>query len=105
MMRRRAMRWLPDASGATQGSDAAMTDARSRAEENVMRPSASGATSHVGRQLATVIRDDHVVLIVMAAVVGVASGAAAGALLAWIEAAIELFPRPAKRRLSASAPE
>jgi CIC family chloride channel protein len=48
----------------------------------------------LGRQLATVVRDDHVFLIVMAAVVGVASGVAAGALLAWIDYAITLFPRP-----------
>jgi CIC family chloride channel protein len=47
----------------------------------------------LGRQLALVIRDDHVLLILMAAVVGVTSGAAAGALLAWIAYAIELFPR------------
>ena len=47
----------------------------------------------LGRQLAVVIRDDHVFLILMAAVVGVTSGAAAGALLAWIAYAIELFPR------------
>lgn len=48
----------------------------------------------LGRQLATVVRDDHVFLIVMAAFVGVASGVAAGALLAWIDYAIRLFPRP-----------
>jgi chloride channel protein, CIC family len=48
----------------------------------------------LGRQLATVVRDDHAFLIVMAAFVGVASGAAAGALLAWIETAIDLFPQP-----------
>lgn len=47
----------------------------------------------LGRQLAVVIRDDHVFLILMAALVGVTSGAAAGALLAWIDYAIELFPR------------
>jgi CIC family chloride channel protein len=48
----------------------------------------------LGRFLATVVRDDHVFLIVMAAVVGTASGVAAGALLAWIAYAITLFPRP-----------
>jgi hypothetical protein len=48
----------------------------------------------LGRQLALVIRDDHVLLILMAAVVGVTSGAAAGALLAWIAYAITLFPQP-----------
>ncbi len=47
----------------------------------------------LGRQLAVVIRDDHIFLILMAVVVGVTSGAAAGALLAWIAYAIELFPR------------
>lgn len=47
----------------------------------------------LGRQLAVVIRDDHVLLILMAAFVGVTSGAAAGALLAWIAYAIDLFPR------------
>jgi CIC family chloride channel protein len=45
-----------------------------------------------GRRLATVISDDHVVLILMAAVVGIVSGVAAGALLSWIEYAVELFP-------------
>lgn len=48
----------------------------------------------LGRTLSTVVRDDHVFLIVMAAVVGVASGVAAGALLAWIAYAITLFPEP-----------
>ncbi|MBK7826647.1 chloride channel protein [Nannocystis sp.] len=47
----------------------------------------------IGDRLALVIRDDHVFLILMAAVVGVTSGAAAGALLAWIGYAFELFPR------------
>ncbi|MEM9461368.1 MAG: chloride channel protein [Myxococcota bacterium] len=45
----------------------------------------------LGRRLATVIRDDHVYIILMAAVVGVTSGAAAGVLLLWIESANELF--------------
>lgn len=48
----------------------------------------------LGEKLATVVRDDHVFLIVMAAVVGVTSGVAAGALLAWIDYAYRLFPRP-----------
>jgi len=48
----------------------------------------------LGRSLASVVRDDHVFLIVMAAVVGTASGVAAGALLAWIAYAITLFPQP-----------
>ena len=48
----------------------------------------------MGQQLARVVRDDHVFLIVMAAVVGTTSGVAAGALLAWIEYAFHLFPRP-----------
>lgn len=48
----------------------------------------------LGEKLATVVRDDHVFLLVMAAVVGVTSGAAAGALIAWIDRAIALFPQP-----------
>jgi CIC family chloride channel protein len=48
----------------------------------------------LGEKLATVVRDDHVFLIVMAAVVGTTSGVAAGALLAWIDYAYRLFPRP-----------
>jgi chloride channel protein, CIC family len=49
----------------------------------------------LGRRLAMVIRDDHIVVIVMAAFVGITSGAAAGLLLTWIEFAIDSFPRPA----------
>jgi CIC family chloride channel protein len=45
----------------------------------------------LGRRLATVIRDDHVYLILMAAVVGVTSGAASGLLLLWIESANQLL--------------
>ncbi|MDC0715305.1 chloride channel protein [Nannocystis bainbridge] len=48
----------------------------------------------MGQQLARVVQDDHVFLLVMAAVVGTTSGVAAGALLAWIEYAFRLFPRP-----------
>jgi CIC family chloride channel protein len=48
----------------------------------------------LGRRLALVVRDDHVFLILMAAVVGMTSGAAAGLLLMWIEFAIESFPKP-----------
>lgn len=48
----------------------------------------------LGEKLATVVRDDHVFLIVMAGVVGTMSGAGAGALLAWIDYAYRLFPRP-----------
>lgn len=48
----------------------------------------------LGRRLATVIRDDHIYVILMAAVVGITSGAAAGLLLWWIESAIRLFPKP-----------
>jgi chloride channel protein, CIC family len=48
----------------------------------------------IGRRLATVIRDDHIYMIAMAAVVGITSGAAAGLLLGWIELSIELFPAP-----------
>lgn len=47
----------------------------------------------LGEKLATVVRDDHVFLIVMAAFVGTTCGAAAGALLAWIDYAYHLFPR------------
>lgn len=45
----------------------------------------------LGRQLTTVVRDDHLFLILMAAVVGMTSGAAAALLLTWIEAANRLF--------------
>jgi len=45
----------------------------------------------LGRRLATVIRDDHVYIIVLAALVGVISGAASGLLLLWIESANRLF--------------
>jgi hypothetical protein len=45
----------------------------------------------LGPQLAVVICDDHVLLILMAAFVGVTSGAEAGALRAWIADAIDLF--------------
>mgnify|MGYP002619699555 CR=1 FL=1 len=48
----------------------------------------------LGRRLATVVRDDHLFLIAMAAVVGITSGATAGLLLWWIELSIKLFPRP-----------
>ncbi|MBC8072012.1 MAG: hypothetical protein IAG13_27040, partial [Deltaproteobacteria bacterium] len=48
----------------------------------------------LGRRLAMVVRDDHVFVIVMAAFVGITSGAAAGLLLTWIEFAIDSFPRP-----------
>ncbi len=45
----------------------------------------------LGRRLATVIRDDHVYLILMAAAVGVTSGAASGLLLLWIDRANDMF--------------
>jgi CIC family chloride channel protein len=48
----------------------------------------------LGRRLAMVVRDDHVFIILMAAFVGITSGAAAGLLLLWIEFAIDSFPRP-----------
>jgi CIC family chloride channel protein len=48
----------------------------------------------LGRRLSTVVRDDHAYLILMAALVGVASGAAAGLLLFWIESAVGFFPKP-----------
>ncbi len=46
----------------------------------------------LGRRLAFVIRDDHVFLLVMAAVVGVVSGGAAALLLTWLEQARKIFP-------------
>ena len=42
--------------------------------------------------MAMVVRDDHIYLILMAALVGVTSGAAAGLLLMWISQAVVLFP-------------
>jgi chloride channel protein, CIC family len=45
----------------------------------------------LGRRLATVIRDDHVYIILMAAAVGITSGAASGLLLLWIESANHLL--------------
>ncbi len=48
----------------------------------------------LGRRLAMAVRDDHVFIILMAAFVGITSGAAAGVLLTWIELAIDSFPRP-----------
>lgn len=47
----------------------------------------------LGRQLATAVRDDHLFMIVMAAFVGITSGAAAGLLLMWIEFGVHLFPQ------------
>lgn len=44
----------------------------------------------LGRRLATMVRDDHVFLILMAAAVGVTAGAAAALLLSWIETANRL---------------
>lgn len=46
----------------------------------------------VGQRFASAIGDDHVYLLLMAVVVGVASGATAGLLLLWIARALELFP-------------
>lgn len=45
----------------------------------------------LGRRLATVIRDDHVYIILMAVVVGITSGAASGLLLLWIDSANHMF--------------
>lgn len=45
----------------------------------------------LGRRLATVIRDDHVYIIVLAALVGVTSGAVSGLLLLWIDSANHLL--------------
>lgn len=52
----------------------------------------SSAGLTMGQRMARIVRDDHVYLILMAAVVGVTSGAAAGLLLAWISTATSLFP-------------
>ncbi|MCB9749034.1 MAG: chloride channel protein [Myxococcales bacterium] len=46
----------------------------------------------LGRRLAFVIRDDHVFLLIMAAVVGIVSGGAAALLLTWLEQARAIFP-------------
>jgi CIC family chloride channel protein len=48
----------------------------------------------LGRRLAVVVHDDHIYLILMAAIVGVTSGAAAALLLLWIEGAYAMFPTP-----------
>jgi CIC family chloride channel protein len=45
----------------------------------------------VGQHSARAVRDDHVYLILIAALVGVTAGAAAGLLLLWIENATRLF--------------
>ena len=45
----------------------------------------------VGQRTAKVVRDDHIYLILMAAVVGVTSGSAAGLLLRWIDGATSLL--------------
>jgi len=50
----------------------------------------------LGRHLAFVVRDDHAYIILMAVAVGIASGAAAGALLWWIGYAVGAFPRPSE---------
>lgn len=44
-----------------------------------------------GQHAAFVVRDDHVFLLLMAALIGICSGASAGLLLMWIEKANELF--------------
>lgn len=46
----------------------------------------------VGHRMARAVRDDHIYLILMAAVVGMTSGVAAGLLIMWIDAAVVLFP-------------
>ncbi len=45
-----------------------------------------------GQRLARVVRDDHVFLLLMAVLVGVTAGGAAGLLLLWIDRARGLFP-------------
>ncbi|TPV94530.1 MAG: hypothetical protein B7733_14940 [Myxococcales bacterium FL481] len=47
----------------------------------------------VGRRMATIVRDDHVYLIALAAIVGVVAGSAAALLLAWIDYSNALFPK------------
>jgi CIC family chloride channel protein len=46
----------------------------------------------LGQRFAEAVGDDHVYLLLMAVVVGVASGATAGLLLLWIAWALQLFP-------------
>jgi CIC family chloride channel protein len=46
----------------------------------------------VGSRAAAVVGDDHLYLLLMAVIVGVAAGATAGLLLLWIARAAELFP-------------
>jgi CIC family chloride channel protein len=46
----------------------------------------------LGQKMANVVRDDHVFLLLMAVLVGVTAGGAAGLLLLWIDRARELFP-------------
>lgn len=56
----------------------------------------AGAGLLLGRRLAMVVRDDHIFVILMAAVVGATSGAAAGLLMAWIDFAVASFPEPTR---------
>lgn len=46
----------------------------------------------IGHRMAMVVRDDHIYIIMMAALVGTTSGVAAGLLLMWIDQAVKLFP-------------
>ena|GEM_PF-56757 len=46
----------------------------------------------IGQRVSEALGDDHVYLLLMAVIVGVASGATAGLLLLWIARAVELFP-------------
>jgi CIC family chloride channel protein len=50
----------------------------------------------VGQRAAEAVGDDHLYLLLMAVIVGVASGATAGLLLLWIARAVELFPAVGK---------
>jgi CIC family chloride channel protein len=47
----------------------------------------------LGQRMAWLIRDDNVYLLIMAGIVGVASGVAAGVLLVWLDRANALIPR------------
>ena len=50
----------------------------------------------LGQRIALTVGDDHLYLLLMAVVVGVASGATAGLLLLWIASAVEIFPAVGK---------
>ncbi|NVB38478.1 chloride channel protein [Pseudenhygromyxa sp. WMMC2535] len=51
-----------------------------------------GVGLRMGQRFASAVGDDHLYLLVMAVIVGVASGATAGLLLLWIAGAVQIFP-------------